>query len=91
MIESSFGRRWSLAGSTFVTAAFCVAFIFAESSFFVWLSTTGISLSSTVCTFFSILHLHLNAYTCLLLIDDVGGTIRVNNYLKKYLIAEIRS
>lgn len=47
MIESSFGRRWSLAMSTFVTAAFCVAFVFAESSFFVRLSTIGISLSST--------------------------------------------
>ncbi|KAH8114414.1 MFS general substrate transporter [Phellopilus nigrolimitatus] len=47
MIESSFGRRWSLAGSTFVTAAFCLAFTFAESSLAVRLSTTGISLSST--------------------------------------------
>ncbi|KAL5524378.1 hypothetical protein ACEPAF_9518 [Sanghuangporus sanghuang] len=47
MIESSFGRRWSLAGSTFVTAAFCVFFIYSESSFFVRVTTIGISLSST--------------------------------------------
>ncbi|THH07777.1 hypothetical protein EW145_g3153 [Phellinidium pouzarii] len=47
MIESSFGRRWSLAGSTFVTAASCVAFIFAESSFAVRVTTIGVSLSST--------------------------------------------
>lgn len=54
MIESSWGRRWSLAGSTLVTALFCVAFAFAESSFFVRLSTIGISLSSTVRSFLSI-------------------------------------
>ncbi|KAI5118798.1 hypothetical protein M0805_005140 [Coniferiporia weirii] len=47
MIESSFGRRWSLAGSTFVTAMFCIAFIYAESSFTVRVTTIGISLSST--------------------------------------------
>lgn len=47
MVESSFGRRWSLALSTFITAAFCVGFTIAKSSFAVRLSTTGISLSST--------------------------------------------
>ena len=49
MIESPWGRKWSLASSTLVTALFCIAFAFAESSFFVRVSTIGISLSSTVC------------------------------------------
>lgn len=48
LVESSLGRRWSLAGSTFVTAGFCIIFIFAESSMAVRGSTIGISLSATV-------------------------------------------
>lgn len=47
MVESSLGKRWSLAGSTFVTALFCLAFVFSESSLAVRVSTIGISLSST--------------------------------------------
>ncbi|TDL17241.1 MFS general substrate transporter [Rickenella mellea] len=47
LVESSLGRRLSLAGSTFVTAAFCLVFVFSESSFAVRVSTIGISLSAT--------------------------------------------
>lgn len=47
MIESRLGRRWSLAGSTFVTAIFCVVFVMVESSWAVRASTVGISLSAT--------------------------------------------
>ncbi|KAG7444386.1 MFS general substrate transporter [Guyanagaster necrorhizus] len=47
MIESSLGRRWSLAGSTFVTAIFCVVFVMVESQWAVRASTVGISLSAT--------------------------------------------
>ncbi len=43
MVESSLGKRWSLAGSTFVTALFCLAFVFSESSLAVRVSTIGIS------------------------------------------------
>ncbi|KAG6919261.1 hypothetical protein DXG01_008057 [Tephrocybe rancida] len=32
LIESPLGRRWSLAGSTFLTAFFCVVFVIANSS-----------------------------------------------------------
>lgn len=42
------GRRWTLAGSTFVTAFFCVLFILAQSAWEVRASTVGISLSATV-------------------------------------------
>lgn len=48
LIESSLGRKWSLAGSTFVTAFFCVIFARVTSTWGVRLSTIGISLSSTV-------------------------------------------
>ncbi|KAF8644666.1 hypothetical protein AX16_008326 [Volvariella volvacea WC 439] len=54
MIESSLGRRWSLAGSTFVTAAFCFLFISVKSTWAVQLSTVGISLSAT--TMYAILY-----------------------------------
>ncbi|TFK33035.1 MFS general substrate transporter [Crucibulum laeve] len=47
LIESPLGRRWSLAGSTFITAFFCVVFILVESSWAVRASTVGISLSAT--------------------------------------------
>ncbi|KAF5377815.1 hypothetical protein D9615_006670 [Tricholomella constricta] len=47
LIESPVGRRWSLAGSTFVTAFFCVVFAVVESSWAVRASTVGISLSAT--------------------------------------------
>ncbi|KAE9403218.1 MFS general substrate transporter [Gymnopus androsaceus JB14] len=47
MVESSLGRRWSLAGSTFITALFCVGFIMADSTWAVRASTVGISLSAT--------------------------------------------
>jgi len=48
MIESSLGRRWSLAGSTFATALFCVVFIWSSSTWAIRASTVGISLSATV-------------------------------------------
>ncbi|KAG5716957.1 hypothetical protein E4T56_gene15898, partial [Termitomyces sp. T112] len=47
LIESPLGRRWSLAGSTFITAFFCVVFVGVESSWAVRASTVGISLSAT--------------------------------------------
>ncbi|KAF9481138.1 MFS general substrate transporter [Pholiota conissans] len=47
LIESRLGRRWSLAGSTFVTAFFCVVFALVSSTWAVRLSTMGISLSAT--------------------------------------------
>ncbi len=60
MIESRLGRRWSLAGSTFVTAIFCVVFVMVESSWAVRASTVGISLSAT--TMWAVLY----GYVCLL-------------------------
>ncbi|EED86011.1 predicted protein [Postia placenta Mad-698-R] len=47
LIESPLGRRWSLAGSTFVTAFFCVIFVWVEQSWAVRASTVGIGLSAT--------------------------------------------
>ncbi|KAF9543339.1 MFS general substrate transporter [Agrocybe pediades] len=47
LIESSLGRRWSLAGSTFVTAFFCVVFVLVKETWAVRTSTVGISLSAT--------------------------------------------
>lgn len=47
LIESSLGRRWSLAGSTFFTAFFCVVFAQVKSEWAVRASTVGISLSAT--------------------------------------------
>ncbi|KAI0322023.1 MFS general substrate transporter [Amylostereum chailletii] len=47
LIESPLGRRLSLAGSTFVTAAFCLLFVMVDSQFAVTASTVGISLSAT--------------------------------------------
>ncbi|KAF8895585.1 major facilitator superfamily domain-containing protein [Infundibulicybe gibba] len=47
MIESSLGRKWSLAGTTFVTAFFCTVFVMVQSAWAVRLSTVGISLSAT--------------------------------------------
>ncbi|CAA7262874.1 unnamed protein product [Cyclocybe aegerita] len=46
-IESSLGRRWSLAGSTFITAFFCIVFALVTSTWAVRVSTVGISLSAT--------------------------------------------
>ncbi|KAG2009508.1 membrane transporter, variant 3 [Coprinopsis cinerea AmutBmut pab1-1] len=48
LIESRLGRRWSLAGSTFITAFFCVVFAMVKSTWAIRLSTVGISLSATV-------------------------------------------
>ncbi|RPD62502.1 MFS general substrate transporter [Lentinus tigrinus ALCF2SS1-7] len=47
LIESRLGRRWSLAGSTFVTAFFCWVFVMVEHPWAVRASTVGISLSAT--------------------------------------------
>ncbi|TFK26851.1 MFS general substrate transporter [Coprinopsis marcescibilis] len=47
LIESPLGRRWSLAGSTFVTALFCVLFAMVQNEWAVRISTVGISLSAT--------------------------------------------
>ncbi|KAG5638739.1 hypothetical protein H0H81_010549 [Sphagnurus paluster] len=48
LIESPLGRRWSLAGSCFLTAILCVVFVFVESSWAVRMTTVGISLTVTV-------------------------------------------
>ncbi|THH16949.1 hypothetical protein EW146_g3782 [Bondarzewia mesenterica] len=47
LIESPLGRRLSLAGSTFVTAFFCIVFVMVDGQFAVTASTIGISLSAT--------------------------------------------
>ncbi|TBU48542.1 MFS general substrate transporter [Dichomitus squalens] len=47
LIESPLGRRWSLAGSTFMTAVFCWLFAVVEHPWLVRASTVGISLSAT--------------------------------------------
>ncbi|KAL1745814.1 major facilitator superfamily domain-containing protein [Schizophyllum fasciatum] len=48
MVRSSLGRRWSLAGSTFATGAFCLLFVMVESSWAVRATTVGLSLNSTI-------------------------------------------
>ena len=48
LIDSPLGRRWALAGSTFVTAFFCCVFVVVEQPWAVRASTMGISLSATV-------------------------------------------
>jgi len=47
LVESSFGRRWSLAGSTFLTAFFCIVFAKVESPLLLKASTVGVSLAAT--------------------------------------------
>ncbi|KAK7681521.1 hypothetical protein QCA50_015253 [Cerrena zonata] len=47
LVDSRLGRRWSLAGSTFVTAFFCILFVVAKHPYAVRASTVGISLSAT--------------------------------------------
>ncbi|KAI0064112.1 MFS general substrate transporter [Artomyces pyxidatus] len=47
LIESRLGRRLSLAGSTFVTAIFCIIFVMVDGQAAVTASTVGISLSAT--------------------------------------------
>lgn len=53
LILTPLGRRWSLAGSTLVTAGFCILFVFAqnaESALAVRISAIGVGLASTVCS-----------------------------------------
>ena len=47
LVDSSFGRRWSLAGSTFFTAFFCVVFVNVDGPLLLKASTVGTSLAST--------------------------------------------
>jgi len=47
LVDSRLGRRWSLAGSTLLTALFCVFFIYAQGPLAVRVSTVGIGLSAT--------------------------------------------
>jgi len=47
LVESSFGRRWSLAGSTFLTAFLCVIFVKVDGPLLLRVSSVGISLAST--------------------------------------------
>ncbi|EKM51853.1 uncharacterized protein PHACADRAFT_165177 [Phanerochaete carnosa HHB-10118-sp] len=47
LVDSSIGRRRSLASSTFATALCCVFFVLAQGSLAVRISTMGISLSAT--------------------------------------------
>ena len=48
MVESPLGRRRSLAGTTLLTAFFCMAFVLVDHPFWVRVSSVGISLSATV-------------------------------------------
>ncbi|KAJ7701373.1 major facilitator superfamily domain-containing protein [Mycena rosella] len=50
LILTPLGRRWSLAGSTLVTAAFCILFVFAQTARSDWavrISAVGVGLAST--------------------------------------------
>ncbi|KAM6494435.1 Major facilitator superfamily domain containing protein [Amanita muscaria] len=47
LVESHLGRRLSLAGSTFSTAAWCILFTMVQSVWAVRFTTVGISLSAT--------------------------------------------
>lgn len=47
LVDSPFGRRWSLAGSTFLTAFFCAVFVKVDSPLLLKASTVGTSLAST--------------------------------------------
>ncbi|KAF9643245.1 MFS general substrate transporter [Thelephora ganbajun] len=47
LVESSFGRRWSLAGSTFLTAFFCLVFVKVDGPLLLKASTVGVSLAAT--------------------------------------------
>lgn len=47
LVDSSFGRRWSLAGSTFLTAFFCAVFVKVDGPLLLRVSTVGTSLAST--------------------------------------------
>lgn len=48
LVQSQLGRQYSLAVSTFITAAFCILFAIVNSRWLTRLSTIGISLSATV-------------------------------------------
>ncbi|TRM63911.1 major facilitator superfamily domain-containing protein [Schizophyllum amplum] len=48
MVESRLGRRWSLAGSTFATGAFCILFVVVENAWAVTATTVGLSLNATI-------------------------------------------
>ncbi|KAF8547038.1 MFS general substrate transporter [Imleria badia] len=54
MVESALGRRLSLAGTTLLTAFFCVFFVLFESPLLVRISSVGISLSAT--TMYAVLY-----------------------------------
>ncbi|KAF7364811.1 MFS general substrate transporter [Mycena venus] len=50
LIITPLGRRWSLAGSTLLTAAFCILFVFSQSAEISWavrISAVGVGLAST--------------------------------------------
>ncbi|KAJ7043097.1 MFS general substrate transporter [Mycena alexandri] len=50
LILTPLGRRWSLAGSTLITAAFCILFVFAQTAKSEWsvrISAIGVGLAST--------------------------------------------
>jgi hypothetical protein len=48
MVEGPLGRRRSLAGSTLLTAFFCMVFVLVDNPLWVRISSVGISLSATV-------------------------------------------
>lgn len=48
MVETSLGRRLSLAGATFASGFFCFAFANVDSAMAIRVSTVGINLCSTV-------------------------------------------
>ncbi|PPQ80443.1 hypothetical protein CVT25_001770 [Psilocybe cyanescens] len=73
LIESSLGRRWSLAGSTFVTAFFCVVFVLVKETWAVRMSTIGISLSATA--MWAVLYVRGTACGIASALSRIGGMI----------------
>jgi hypothetical protein len=47
LVQSSFGRRWSLAGSAFLVAFFCVMFAKVDGPLLLRAGTAGFSLAAT--------------------------------------------
>ena len=82
LIESRLGRKWSLAGSTFITAFFCAVFALVQSSWAVRASTVGVSLSATVrCLLFTRWPPVIDSPV---MADDVGRVIWVSCLLLSY-------
>jgi len=48
MVHSALGRRWSLAGTTLLTALFTTAFVPVKTEFLIRVTSVGINVSSTM-------------------------------------------